>query len=195
VEPFVVGHGAGHVVVVLTPVRVGVAGNLGVRATRDNDGGVGLVAGAGARVVDENITRTDVGRRSLAETAGAGPAVLVGKAVTKVLGTNLLLAARIATARTTLVQMAVATSNKALGNKVGTVTTMALVVAVLTAVVGPRSAGLVTTAALVVGTVPPGLGICNSLVAVVSSSSTSCKGKKSNNSLHVDKIKKSKEKY
>jgi len=185
VEPFVVVVAASHVVVVLAEVRGGVAGDLGVRATSDDESGVGSVAGARAGVVDKNITRADVGRRSLTVAALASPAVLVCKAVTKVLGANLLLAARITTAWATLVQLGVTTSKKALGNKVGTITTVAAVAAVLLTVVGIRSAGLVSTAALVVGTVPPGLGIGNGLVTVVGSS-TSCKSKKSNKSLHVN---------
>jgi len=98
VEPFVVGHGASHVVVVDAVVGVGVASDGGSVTARDDDDSVGVVAVAGVLVVDENITREDVGRRSLLVAAGASPAVSASKAVTKVLGADLLSAARIATA-------------------------------------------------------------------------------------------------
>jgi len=164
-----------------------VAGDLGAGAARDDEHSVSLVAGARARVVDEDITREDVAGRLLTIAAGPGPTVLVGKAVTKVLGADFLLAARIATAGSTLVESSVATSKKTLGDKVGAVTTVAAVAAVLTAIVGPWSAALIARRALVVGAVIPGLGIRNSSITVVGSN-TSCKGKNSNNGLHVKRF-------
>jgi len=184
VEPFVVRVAARQVGVVLAPKLRGVASNLGMRTTSDNDGSMSSVAGARISVVNENITRTDVGGRRLMIAALASPAVLVSKAVTKVLGANFFLAARIATAWTTLVQLRVTTSKKALGDKVGTVTTIVTIAAELITPVGIRSASVVTTAAPVVVAIPPCLGVGNSPVTVVGSS-TSCKSKKSNNSLHV----------
>jgi len=183
VEPFVVVVAASHVVVVDAKVSAGMAGDGRVGAARDDKNGVSSVAVAGILVIDKHITRTDVGRRRLVVAADTGPAVDIGKAVAKALGSDFLLATRIATARISLVKIFVATSKKALGNKVGTVTTVAAVAAVLLTVVRPRSAGLVTTVAVVVGTVPPGLGICNRSITIIGSC-TSCKSKESNNSLH-----------
>ena len=184
VQPLVVRHSAGLVVVVLAIVRIGMTSDSGIGSTRDDEHSVSLVAGARSRVVDEDITRDDVGWGLLVVSTSPGPSVLPRKAVSEVLGTDLLLAARISTARSTLVQGGVATSKKALRDEVGTVTMVAAIVTVFIAVVGPWSAALVARGALVVGLVPPGLGVGDSLVTVVGRD-TSSECKKSNNSLHV----------
>ena len=187
VEPLKVGHAAAHVGVSDVVVRVGVAGDGGVGATRNDKNCMGIVGAAGARVVDEHITGFDVLGRSLVLTTGASPAVGAVEAVTEVLGAHLLRAARITTAGATLIQSLVATSEEALADKVGAITTVASVVAVLGAVVGPGGAGLEAAAALVVGAVPPLLGIGNSLVTIVSGSKTAeAEKSKDGNSLHVD---------
>jgi len=175
---------ASHVVVVNSIVRRRVASDSGIGSTRDNEHSVCSVAVAGVRVVDDDITREDAIRRRLVVSTGAGPAVSAREAVSDVLCTDFLLAARISTAGSTLVQRGVATSKKALRNEISTVTTVAAIVAVLRTVVGPWSAVLVARGAVVVGLVPPGLGIRDGGITVVSRD-TSSECKKSNNSLHV----------
>ena len=171
VEPLKIRHAAAHVSVSNTVVGVGVASNGGIGATLDDDNSVSSVRRARARVIDENITSLDVGRRSLILTASTSPAMSAVEAITKILCTDLFLAARVTTARTTLVQSLVATSNEALADKVSAVTTVAAIAAVLTAEVGPgRAAEIRRILAVVVGTVPPLLGISDSSVAIISGS-------------------------
>ena len=142
-------------------------------------------------MVDENITREDARRRLLVISASSGPAVLSRETVTEVLCTDFLLSAGISTAGSTLIEGIMTTSKKTLRDKVCTITTVAAVAAVLRAKVRPGIALQIAAGrAVVVGLVPPGLGIRDSLITVVSSRSTSCKGKKSNNSLHFKENKK-----
>jgi len=186
VEPLQIRHRAAHVSVGNIVVGVGVTGDGGVGATGNDDGGVSLTRAAGARVIDENITSLDVLGRSLILAAGASPAVSAVETITKILSTDLFLAARITTARATLVQRLVTTSKNALTDKVGAITTVASIAAVLLAPVGPGGARGVGLLAIVVGTIPPLLGISNDSTAVISSSKTD-KAEKSNNSnsLHL----------
>ena len=164
-EPLIVGLAAGHVSVRLAVVLGGVAGN-GDGVGGDDKGGMSRGAGAGARVVDEDITRLDVGGRGLLVAAGAGPAELGLEAVAEVLGADLLLAAGVASAGCSAREAGVATGNKALGNEVGAVATVGGVAAGLTAPVTVGGAGGVS-AALVVGGAPILLGVGNGVVAVV----------------------------
>ena len=166
-EPLIVGLAAGHVSVGLAVVLGGVASD-GDGVGGDDDGGVGRGAGAGARVVDEDITRLDVGGGSLLVAAGAGPAELGLEAVAEVLGADLLLAAGVASAGCTAGEVGVAASDEALGDEVGAVATVGGVAADLAAPVAVGGAGGVG-AALVVGGVPPLLGVGDGVVAVVGS--------------------------
>ena len=131
---------AAHVGVSNTVVGGGVAGNGRIGATSNDQHGVSSVGRAGVSVVDENITSLDVGWRRLILAAGASPAVGTVETITKVLCTGLLLAARITTARATLIQRLVATSVKALAHKVGAITTSTGVATMLRTEVGPGRA-------------------------------------------------------
>ena len=164
-EPLIVGLGARHVSVADAIVLGGVASD-GDRVGGDNDGGMSVVVRAGAGVVDEDITGLDVAGGSSLVAAGAGPAVSRGEAVTKVLGADLLLAAGVASAGGTARKAGVATSDEALGDEVGAVTTVAGVTADLATPVGVGGAGSVG-AALVVGSGPVGAGVVHGSVSVV----------------------------
>ena len=184
-KPLVVGLSGAHVVVGLTKALRRVGSDGGDCTARNDDHSMAIIRLAGVGVIDESITGLDVGGRALKIAAGASPAVDFGEAVTEVLGTDLLLAARVATARKTLVQVLVTTSEDALADKVGAITVLATVAAVVVAPVGIGSALVVSAVAVVVGTVPPLLGISNNSVAVVGGSKADKAGKSNNNnSLH-----------
>ena len=178
-EPLIVRLAASHVSVGLAVVLCGVASD-GDRVGSDDDDSVSRGASARARMVDEDITSLDVGGRSLLVAAGASPAVLGLEAVTKVLGTDLLLAAGVASAGRTTRELGVATSKDALGDKVGAVTTVAGVTAGLATPVGVGSARSVG-AALVVGSAPVLLGIGNDSASVVGSKAGCNQHAKDNN--------------
>ena len=192
VEPLIIIMSSSHVVVVDAVVRGGVAGDCGIGTTRDDKNSMSTVAVAAIRVINKNITRDDVVWRRLVISACSGPSVSSSEAITEVLCTDFLLSAGIATAGSTLIERCVATSKKTLRDKVSTVTTVAAIIAVLTAIISIRSAILKTRGAVVVGLVPPGLGIGNSSITVIGSRGTSCKSNQSNNSLHFKGNKKSK---
>ena len=182
VEPLQIRHGAAHVVIGNTVVRARVASDSWVGATLNDEHGVSLVRAAAARVIDENITSLDVLWRRLVLAASASPAMSAMEAITKLLCAHFLLAARIATALTTLVKRLVATSEQALAHKVGAIARVARVAAVLIAPVRPGSArGVLSLLAIVVGTVPPLLGISNSFATIISGSKTA-DAQKSNHS-------------
>jgi len=181
VEPLQVRHRAAHVSVGNVVVRVRVASNGRIRTTLNDKSGVSLIRVARTRVIDENITSLDVGWRSLVLATGASPAMSAMETITKILSAHFLLAARITTARTTLIQSLVTTSKEALTDKVGTITTIAAIVAVLTAPIRPGRARGIRLLAIVVGTIPPFLSISNSSTAVISCSKTA-ETKKSNKS-------------
>ena len=164
-EPLIVRLAASHVSVGLAVVLGGVASD-GDRVGGDNNGGVSIVVGAGATMVDEDIANLDVAGRSLLVPAGASPPVSGLEAVTKVLGTNLLLPTRIPSAGCTTGELGVTTSKNALGDKVGTVTSMRAVTASLATPVRIGRAGGVG-AALVVGSAPVLLGVGNDSVSVI----------------------------
>ena len=166
VEPLIVGLAAGHVVVAHAVVVGGVAGDGDRARGGDNKGGVGIIARAAARVVDEDITRLDVVGRPSEVAAGTGPAESGNEAVTEVLGADLLPAAGVASAGCSAREVGVVTGNKALGNEVGAIATVTTVAAGLTAPVAVRGAGSVS-ATLVVGRVPPLPGIVDCSVSVV----------------------------
>ena len=179
VKPLIIRLAASHVSVGLAVVLCGVASD-GDRVGSDDDDNVSRGASARARVVDEDITSLDVAGRGLLVAAGASPAVLGLEAVTEVLGTDLLLAAGVTSAGGTTGELGVATSEKALGDEVGAVTTVGAVAASLATPVGVGGAGSVSTA-LVVGSAPVLLGVGNDSVSVVSSKAGRNQHAKDNN--------------
>ena len=181
-EPLIVRLRTGHVSVGLAVVLGGVACNFyGVGG--DDDSGMGRGASARSRVVDEDITSLDVAGRCLLVPAGASPSVLSLEAVAKVLGTNLLLPTRIPSAGCTTAEVGMATSKDALGDKVGTVTSMRAVTASLTAPVRVRRAGGVG-AALMIGSAPVSPGVVHSSVPVVGEGSCKENGENANGFKH-----------
>ena len=131
-EPLIVRLAASHVSVSLAIMLSRVASD-GDGVSANNNSSVSRVVSAGASMIDENITSLDVAGRSLLVPAGASPSVLSLEAVTKILSTNLLLPARIPSARSTTRKLSVTTSENALGDKVGTITTVASIPASLAA--------------------------------------------------------------
>jgi len=186
VEPLVVCLGSAHVVISNTIAFGRVSSDCGAVTTLDDDHSVSIIRIARVSVVDENITSPDVGRRGLKIAASALPAVNVMEAIAEVLGTDLLLTARIATAWKTLIQVLVTTSKDALADKVGAITILATVATVIIAPIGPGSALIMSAVAIVVGTIPPLLGISNNIITIVLSGSKTTETKNSNNtnSLH-----------
>jgi len=182
VEPLVVSLGGSHVIVSDAVALSRVSGDGGAIATLDDDHGVSVIRVARVGVIDENITSLDVAGRSLEIAAGASPAVDLSKAIAEVLGADLLLAARIATAGETLIQVLVTTSKDALADKVCAITVLTTVATVIIAPVRPGSTFIVSTAAIMIGTIPPLLGICNYSITIICSST---KAQKSHNNKNV----------
>ena len=120
-EPLIIRLRTGHETVRNSIVVRRVASD-GDGVNANNNSCMGRGASARTRVVDENVPRLNVTGRGLFEPAGASPPLPGGKAVTKVLGTDLLLPARIPSAGCSAIEVGMATSNKALGDKVCAVT-------------------------------------------------------------------------
>ena len=134
-------------------------------------------------MVDENVSGLDIAGRALLITAGASPSVSPSKAITKILSADLLLPTRIPSAGCTTAEVGMATSKDALGDKVGTVTSMRAVTASLTAPVRVRRAGGVG-AALMIGSAPVSPGVVHSSVPVVGEGSYKENGENANGFKH-----------
>jgi len=185
VKPFEIRHVVDIVSVLNAEVRAGMASNGRSISFRNNEDSMSIVRFARVFVVDENITSLDVVWGRLIITASASPAVVVGETVAKVLCTDFLLAARIATAWATLIQVLVTTSDEALAHKVGAIAAVAAVAAHFTAKVRIGSAIIIVAVAVMVGAIPPLLGVLNGSLTIVGSSSTEQTNKtKQNKSLH-----------
>ena len=182
VEPLIVRLRTGHVSV-RNSIAVRRVASDGDRVGGDNNGGVSIVVGAGATMVDEDIANLDVAGRSLLVPAGASPPVSGLEAVTKVLGTNLLLPTRIPSAGSTARKLGVTTSKKALGDKVGAIPTVPAITASLATPVRIGRAGGVG-AALVVGSAPVLLGVVHSSVPIVGEGSREEKSNDTNRFEH-----------
>ena len=140
-------------------------------------------------MIDEDVTSLNCAGRGKSVPASASPTVLSSKAISKVLGANLLLATGVPSAWCTAGKAGVTTSKNALRNKVGAVTTVAGITTSLIIPIRIRSARGVG-AALVVGSAPVLLGIGDDSISVVSKAGRNQHAKNCNGLEHGYLIKK-----